>query len=122
MPDGVFTLKKLDVVDHLAGRHHVHQKGQCLDQVANRRLLRRVGDAAVMNPCRVQTEKVRVLCHRNPTLASGEREMYVVVSGMQTNVLSAHDVNSSPAQCCRHSHWDVLVHIELNAIIHRSSL
>src|SRR5258706_5596285 len=91
-------LKELDMIDYFAGHHHIHQKRQCPDQVTDRRLLWRIGDARVMNSGRVQTEKVRVLRHHNPPLAGGKREMYVIVSGMQANVLSTHNVNPSTAQ------------------------
>jgi hypothetical protein len=48
--------------------------------------------------------------------------MHIVVGGMQANVLSADDVNSPAAQSRGHRQRNVLIHVKLDPIIHRSSL
>jgi len=69
----------------------------------------------------VQAQKVRVLSEDDAAFLQGKYQVLFVAGGMQTCFLRRDYIYTPPPQARRDRSGDMLVHIESDAISHRSS-
>jgi len=90
--------------------------------MANRCLLMDINNTMMWNTHCVKTQEVRVLSEDDADFLYGKRQMFLVLSRMQPRLLRGDHIYATAPQACRHRSRDMLIHVELDTISHRSFL